>query len=229
MSDIAGNISKIQQRITKAATDCNRNPESIRLLAVSKTKPASMVQEAIAAGIHDFGENYLQDAMEKITALADTPDIHWHFIGPLQSNKTRIAAEHFTWVHTVDRLKIAQRLNDQRPKDLPPLNICLQVNLDHEANKSGKSPDELPALASAVSTLPNLKLRGLMTIPQKRQNKEAQRACFQQLTDLRDQLERSLGLTLDTLSMGMSADLEAAVTAGSTIVRIGTDIFGPRE
>ncbi|MFL0796290.1 MAG: YggS family pyridoxal phosphate-dependent enzyme [Cellvibrionaceae bacterium] len=229
MSDIAGNISKIQQRITKAASRCNRTADSIQLLAVSKTKPTALIREAITAGILDFGENYLQDAITKITDLEDQPGIRWHFIGPLQSNKTRAVAEHFSWVHTVDRLKIAERLNQQRPENLTPLNICLQVNLDSEDSKSGVPPDELPTLAKAVAKLPNLHLRGLMAIPRKRSDQQAQRACFQRLNDLKNKLEQMPGITLDTLSMGMSSDLEAAIAAGSTMVRVGTDIFGPRH
>ncbi len=224
MSTIAENIAKVGARIREAAQASQRNFADIGLLAVSKTKPADSIREAHAAGLRDFGENYLQEALEKQTALSDLPLI-WHFIGPIQSNKTRPIAEHFDWVHSVDRLKIAQRLSDQRPAHLAPLNICLQVNVSGEDSKSGCSPEELPELAQAIAALPNLKLRGLMAIPEPTDDIAAQHAAFARLRQLRD----DLGLQLDTLSMGMSHDLEAAIAEGATWVRIGTALFGARD
>lgn len=224
MSTIAENIAKVGARIREAAQASQRNLQDIGLLAVSKTKPADAVREAHAAGLRDFGENYLQEALEKQAALSDLPLI-WHFIGPIQSNKTRPIAEHFDWVHSVDRLKIAQRLSDQRPAHLPALNICLQVNVSLEASKSGCSPEELPELARAISALPNLRLRGLMAIPEATDDIAAQHAAFARLRQLRD----DLALNLDTLSMGMSHDLEAAIAEGATWVRIGTALFGARD
>ncbi|MBJ7548429.1 YggS family pyridoxal phosphate-dependent enzyme, partial [Pseudomonas sp. OA3] len=201
-----------------------RNLTDIGLLAVSKTKPAAAIREAHAAGLRDFGENYLQEALEKQTELSDLPLI-WHFIGPIQSNKTRPIAEHFDWVHSVDRLKIAQRLSEQRPAHLPPLNICLQVNVSGEDSKSGCSPEALPELVKAVAALPNLRLRGLMAIPEPTDDIAAQHAAFAHLRQLRD----DLALDLDTLSMGMSHDLGAAIAEGATWVRIGTALFGARD
>lgn len=224
MSTIAENIAKVGARIREAAQASQRNFADIGLLAVSKTKPADAIREAHAAGLRDFGENYLQEALEKQAALSDLPLI-WHFIGPIQSNKTRPIAEHFDWVHSVDRLKIAQRLSDQRPAHLAPLNICLQVNVSGEDSKSGCSPEELPELAQAITALPNLKLRGLMAIPEPTDDVAAQHAAFARLRQLRD----DLGLQLDTLSMGMSHDLEAAIAEGATWVRIGTALFGARD
>ncbi len=224
MSTIAENIAKVGARIREAAQASQRNFADIGLLAVSKTKPAEAIREAHAAGLRDFGENYLQEALEKQAALSDLPLI-WHFIGPIQSNKTRPIAEHFDWVHSVDRLKIAQRLSDQRPAHLAPLNICLQVNVSGEDSKSGCSPEELPELAQAIAALPNLKLRGLMAIPEPTDDIAAQHAAFARLRQLRD----DLGLQLDTLSMGMSHDLEAAIAEGATWVRIGTALFGARD
>ena len=203
----------------------------VRLLAVSKTFGADAVQEAVAAGQRAFGENYLQEGLDKIRVLAEAlPDagLEWHFIGPIQSNKTRPIAENFAWVHTVEREKIAQRLSEQRPAGLAPLNICLQVNISGEASKSGVTPAELPALARAVAALPNLRLRGLMAIPEPEEDFERQRAAFAQLRALYEQL-RADGFALDTLSMGMSADLRAAVFEGATIVRVGSAIFGARH
>jgi len=191
---------------------------------VSKTKPAAAVREAHACGQRDFGENYLQEALNKQAELSDLA-LTWHFIGPIQSNKTRPIAEHFAWVHSVDRLKIAQRLSEQRPAHLPPLNICLQVNVSGEASKSGCAPEELPALALAVSQLPNLRLRGLMTIPEPTRDVAQQHAACARLRQLRD----DLNLELDVLSMGMSDDLEAAIAEGATWVRIGTALFGARD
>lgn len=224
MSTIAENIAKVGARIREAAQASQRNFADIGLLAVSKTKPADAIRETHAAGLRDFGENYLQEALEKQAALSDLPLI-WHFIGPIQSNKTRPIAEHFDWVHSVDRLKIAQRLSDQRPAHLAPLNICLQVNVSGEDSKSGCSPEELPELAQAITALPNLKLRGLMAIPEPTDDVAAQHAAFARLRQLRD----DLGLQLDTLSMGMSHDLEAAIAEGATWVRIGTALFGARD
>ncbi|KJK08879.1 MULTISPECIES: YggS family pyridoxal phosphate-dependent enzyme [Pseudomonas] len=224
MSTIADNLSTLAARISAAAEASGRSPSAIRLLAVSKTKPATAVREAFAAGVLDVGENYLQEALNKQAELSDLP-LTWHFIGPIQSNKTRAIAEHFDWVHSVDRLKIAQRLSEQRPEGLTPLNICLQVNVSGEASKSGCTPEALPALASAIAALPRLKLRGLMAIPEPTDDRVAQEAAFAQVRQLQD----SLGLDLDTLSMGMSHDLEAAIAQGATWVRIGTALFGARD
>lgn len=224
MSTIAENIAKVGVRIREAAQASQRDCATVGLLAVSKTKPAAAIRQAFAAGVRDFGENYLQEALEKQLELGDLPLI-WHFIGPIQSNKTKAIAEHFAWVHSVDRLKIAQRLSDQRPAHLPTLNICLQVNVSGEASKSGCNPDELPALAQAVTQLPNIRLRGLMTIPEPTDDVACQRAAFARLRELQE----GLGLGLDSLSMGMSHDLEAAIAEGATWVRIGTALFGARD
>ncbi len=224
MSTIADNIGLVRQRIRAAAEAVQRDANSIHLLAVSKTKPAQAVREAHAAGMRDFGENYLQEALGKQAELTDLP-LSWHFIGPIQSNKTRAIAENFAWVHSVDRLKIAQRLSEQRPADLPPLNICIQVNVSGEASKSGCTPADLPALANAISALPRLKLRGLMAIPEPTEDRAAQDAAFCTVREL----QASLNLPLDTLSMGMSHDLESAIAQGATWVRIGTALFGARD
>ncbi|WP_047711992.1 YggS family pyridoxal phosphate-dependent enzyme [Pseudomonas lactis] len=224
MSTIADNIGLVSQRIRAAADAVQRDASSIHLLAVSKTKPAQAVREAYAAGLRDFGENYLQEALGKQADLTDLP-LSWHFIGPIQSNKTRAIAEHFAWVHSVDRLKIAQRLSEQRPADLPPLNICIQVNVSGEASKSGCTPADLPALATAISALPRLKLRGLMAIPEPTEDRAEQDAAFATVRDL----QASLNLALDTLSMGMSHDLESAIAQGANWVRIGTALFGARD
>lgn len=224
MSTIPDNIAKVHARIREAAQASGRDPQEVRLLAVSKTKPAAALHEAFACGQRDFGENYLQEALAKQAELGDLP-LTWHFIGPIQSNKTKPIAEHFAWVHSVDRLKIAERLSAQRPAGLPSLNVCLQVNLSFEPSKSGCSPEELPALAAAVAELPNLRLRGLMAIPEPTEDRAAQRAAFARLRELRDGLD----LDLDTLSMGMSHDLEAAIAEGATWVRIGTALFGARD
>lgn len=224
MSTLADNLSAISARIASAAQSAGRDPASVQLLAVSKTKPASAIREIHAAGVCDFGENYLQEALTKQQALSDLPLI-WHFIGPIQSNKTKAIAEHFDWVHSVDRLKIAQRLSEQRPAGLAPLNICLQVNVSGEDSKSGCAPADLPTLAKAVAALPNLRLRGLMAIPEPTDDRAAQEAAFATLR----QLQEGLGLGLDTLSMGMSHDLEAAIAQGATWVRIGTALFGARD
>ena len=224
MSTIADNIGLVSERIRAAANAVQRDANSIHLLAVSKTKPAQAVREAYAAGMRDFGENYLQEALGKQAELTDLP-LSWHFIGPIQSNKTRAIAENFAWVHSVDRLKIAQRLSEQRPADLPPLNICIQVNVSGEASKSGCTAADLPALANAISALPRLKLRGLMAIPEPTEKRAEQDAAFATVRDL----QASLNLPLDTLSMGMSHDLESAIAQGATWVRIGTALFGARD
>lgn len=229
MSGTAENLKAVRAQMATAGRKSRRNPDSVHLLAVSKTWPAAAVREAYAAGQRDFGENYVQEGIEKIAELTDLPGLVWHFIGPLQSNKTRLVAEHFQWVHSVDRLKIAQRLSEQRDVHLPPLNVCLQVNVSGEASKSGVTPAELPALARAVAVLPHLKLRGLMGIPEPSEDADLLISRFRLLADLRDQLQGESGLTLDTLSMGMSADMELAIAAGSTMVRVGTAIFGVRN
>ncbi|RKP51035.1 YggS family pyridoxal phosphate-dependent enzyme [Trinickia fusca] len=229
MPDLAQPLDAVHRRIEQAARDARRDPGSVKLLAVSKTFPAEDVRAAHAAGQRAFGENYVQEALDKIEALADLrADLEWHFIGPLQSNKTRPVAEQFDWVHSVDRLKIAQRLAEQRPAHLPPLSVCLQVNVSGEATKAGVAPDEVAALAHAIAALPSLRLRGLMSIPEPAANLAAQREPHRLLRTLFEQL-RADGLALDTLSMGMSGDLEAAVLEGATIVRIGTAIFGTRD
>lgn len=211
-------------RIAAAARTAGRDPADIRLVAVSKTFSPDAVRELASAGQRDFGENYLQEALDKIGALADLP-LTWHFIGPIQSNKTRAIAEHFHWVHSVDRLKIAERLSMQRPLGLPPIEICLQVNVSGEASKSGVAPDEVAALAVAAMQLPRLRLRGLMTIPEPTDDISLQRERFRRLRELRE----AIGLSLDTLSMGMSDDLESAVAEGATVLRVGRAIFGARE
>ena len=224
MSTIADNVSQVDERIRAAALAAQRDPSTIGLLAVSKTKPAAALREAFAAGLRDFGENYLQEALSKQLELTDLA-LCWHFIGPIQSNKTRAIAEHFAWVHSVDRLKIAQRLSEQRPAELPPLNICIQVNVSGESSKSGCTPADLPALAAAISALPRLTLRGLMAIPEPTEDPAEQNAAFAAVRSLQD----SLNLPLDTLSMGMSHDLEAAISQGATWVRVGTALFGARD
>ncbi|WP_323121836.1 YggS family pyridoxal phosphate-dependent enzyme [Burkholderia alba] len=229
MSDLAARLASVQRRIDDAARAAGREPGAVELLAVSKTFPAADVRAAHAAGQRAFGENYVQEALDKIAALADLRGgLEWHFIGPLQSNKTRAVAEQFDWVHSVDRLKIAQRLAEQRPAHLPPLNVCVQVNISGETSKSGVAPEQIADVARAVAALPALRLRGLMAIPEPADDAAAQRAPHRALRALFDQL-RTQGLALDTLSMGMSADLEAAVLEGATIVRIGTAIFGTRD
>ncbi|OZY38416.1 YggS family pyridoxal phosphate-dependent enzyme [Pseudomonas lundensis] len=224
MSTIADNIAQVEARIRAAALAVQRDVTSVHLLAVSKTKPAAALRDAYAAGLRDFGENYLQEARAKQVELADLP-LCWHFIGPIQSNKTRDIAEHFAWVHSVDRLKIAQRLSEQRPDGLPPLNICIQVNVSGEASKSGCAPADLPALAHAISALPRLTLRGLMAIPEPTDERAEQDAAFAKVRELQE----GLNMGLDTLSMGMSHDLESAIAQGATWVRIGTALFGARD
>ena len=226
MTTIPGNLQHVRARIATACQRAGRGVEEVTLLAVSKTFGADAVRAAAAAGQRAFGENYIQEGVEKIAALRDL-GLMWHCIGPIQSNKTRLVAEHFDCVHTVDRLKIAERLSAQRPADRPPLNVCIQVNIDGGANKSGVAPCEALALARAVAALPQLKLRGLMSIPEIAPDFEAARAVHASARALFDQLNAD-GLGLDTLSMGMSDDLEAAIAAGSTMVRVGTAIFGSR-
>ncbi len=223
---IPAQLRQVQERIQQACVTAARDPLSVRLLAVSKTFPASQVAEAFAAGQTAFGENYIQEAFEKITALAHLP-LEWHCIGPIHSNKTRLVAEHFDWVHSVDRLKIAQRLSEQRPDNLAPLNVCLQINIDGGPTKSGVAPEEALALAKAVAQLPRLRLRGIMTIPEPSENFASASKAHREARALFDALCQS-GLALDTLSMGMSADLEAAISEGSTMVRVGSAIFGGR-
>ncbi|HEY1393360.1 MAG TPA: YggS family pyridoxal phosphate-dependent enzyme [Methylibium sp.] len=228
MTTIAANLQQVQARIAASCAAAQRPASSVTLLAVSKTQHAAAVREAHAAGQRAFGENYVQEALDKIAALADLrAQLEWHLIGPLQSNKTRAVAESFDWVHSVDRLKLAQRLAEQRPAALPPLNVCLQVNISGEPSKSGLAPDEVSELAHQVAALPRLRLRGLMAIPEPAGDFEAQRAPHRRLCELLERL-RGEGLALDSLSMGMSADLEAAIAEGATIVRVGTAIFGMR-
>jgi pyridoxal phosphate enzyme (YggS family) len=225
---IAQHLEEVRQRIAKAAHDASRDAACVKLLAVSKTFPANDVRAAFEAGQRAFGENYVQEGIAKIAELADLrAQIEWHFIGPLQSNKTKLVAEQFDWVHSIDRLKIAERLAAQRPQGASALNVCIQVNVSGEDSKSGVEPDEAIALAHAVAALPGLRLRGLMAIPEPAETLDAQRAPHARLRDLMNTL-RADGLDLDTLSMGMSADLEAAVLEGATMVRIGTAIFGAR-
>jgi pyridoxal phosphate enzyme (YggS family) len=231
MSIIPQNLQAVQTAIANAARAALRDPGTVALLAVSKTFGPEAVLEAAQAGQTAFGENYLQEALDKMAALrAAHPALRleWHFIGPIQSNKTRAIAENFDWVHSVEREKIAQRLSDQRPAHLPPLNVCLQINISGEASKSGVTLEEAPQLARAIAAMPRLRLRGLMTIPEANDAFEQQRMPFRQLRELRDRLAAQ-GLDLDTLSMGMSADMPAAIAEGATMVRIGTAIFGKRE
>ncbi len=226
MTTISTNLQAVRARIAAAAQLAGRAVEDIRLLAVSKTFPPERIREAALAGQTAFGENYLQESLDKITALRDL-GLEWHFIGPLQSNKTRPVAEHFSWVHGIERLKIAERLSAARGAGRPPLQVCIQVNVSGEASKSGVSPGDAAALARSVAVLPNLRLRGLMAIPDPTEDMALARRPFATLRELRDVLNRD-GLELDTLSMGMSHDLEAAILEGATIVRVGTAIFGER-
>jgi len=231
MTSVIGNLRQVQSRIAAACAAAGRTVDELTLLAVSKTQPAAAVREALAAGQQAFGENYVQEALDKIQALAEVrAQLQWHLIGPLQSNKTRPVAEAFDWVQSVDRLKIAQRLAEQRPAGLAPLQLCLQVNISGEASKSGVLPAELPALAAAVAALPadKVQLRGLMAIPEPVDDLAAQRAPHRALRALMAAVNAQCGLALDTLSMGMSADLEAAVAEGATLLRVGTAIFGSR-
>jgi pyridoxal phosphate enzyme (YggS family) len=226
MNTIAHNLQSVHSQIQAACAASGRHSTSVRLLAVSKTCAADRVRAAFSAGQTAFGENYIQEAVDKMVLLADLP-IEWHCIGPVQSNKTRLVAQHFDWVHSVDRLKIAQRLDAHRPQEKGPLNVCIQVNLDASPSKAGVSPVDALALALEVAQLPHLRLRGLMTLPEPAPSYEAARAAHDQAKRLWDALNRE-GLALDTLSMGMSADLDAAIHAGSTMVRVGTALFGAR-
>ena len=231
MTNIVQNIKSINSRLQTATQNAGRDPKAVTLLAVSKKQPESAIRTAYACGLRRFGENYLQEALEKQSQLADLNDIEWHFIGPVQSNKTRNIAENFDWLHTIDRIKIAERLSKQRPATMKPLNVCLQVNIDNEPSKSGVLPNALTELASATAALPNLNLRGLMAIPRASNCPNEQRRAFRQLAELLTALQARLPqLTeLNTLSMGMSGDLEAAIAEGATLIRIGTDIFGTRN
>ncbi|MDX1812255.1 MAG: YggS family pyridoxal phosphate-dependent enzyme, partial [Gammaproteobacteria bacterium] len=222
------NLNKVRARIQAAEQEYGRENGAVTLIAVSKTKPVELLREAIEAGQQVFGESYLQEALDKQQTLSDQA-LEWHFIGPIQSNKTRPLAENFDWVHSVDRLKIAQRLNDQRPADKPVLNVMLQVNISGEDSKAGVTVNELKTLVESVIQLPRLKLRGLMAIPLRTEDFSEQRRVFRQLAELKTQLNADYGLNMDCLSMGMSGDLEAAIAEGATHVRIGTDIFGARE
>ncbi|RYZ95998.1 MAG: YggS family pyridoxal phosphate-dependent enzyme [Moraxellaceae bacterium] len=224
---IADALAKVTARIQEAVQAAGRHGETVRLIAVSKTHPAEAVKQAYAHGQRDFGENYLQEALEKQAELTSLADIQWHFIGPVQSNKTRPIAENFAWIHSIDREKVAQRLNDQRPVDLVPLQVCLQVNVDDETTKSGVALSDVSNLAKAISQLPRLQLRGLMAIPAASNTPEQQHQAFHKLRTALIELQAQ-GYTVDTLSMGMSSDLEAAIAEGATMVRVGTDIFGAR-
>jgi len=231
MSSISANLQAVRTAIEQVAVRVSRDPHAIALLAVSKAFGAQAVLDAAAGGQSAFGENYVQEAVEKIAQVrAMRPDLtlEWHYIGPIQANKTRVIAEHFDWVHSVDREKIAQRLSDQRPANLPPLNVCVQVNISAAPSKSGVRPADAPALCRAITAMPRLHLRGLMAIPEPTASREEQRKPFAALRKLSEDLQAQ-GVPLDTLSMGMSDDLDAAVTEGATIVRIGTAIFGPRH
>jgi len=224
---IAARLAEVRGRIAAAARSAGRDPEAVRLVGVSKRQPAEAVRAALDAGLRDFGENFVQEALDKMDALGETP-ARWHFIGALQSNKTAAVAERFDWVHSVDRLKLARRLSAQRPAGLAPLNVCVQVNIGDEQSKSGVAPAETAALAREIAGLPRLALRGLMAVPPAESDPERQRAWCRQLAALYEGL-RAEGVPLDTLSMGMSADLEAAIAEGATLVRIGTAIFGERK
>ena len=230
MNDIAHNLAQVRDKISAAATRCGRASEEITLLAVSKTKPASAIAEAIDAGQRAFGENYVQEGVDKIRYFQEQgkTSLQWHFIGPLQSNKSRLVAEHFDWCHTIDRLRIATRLNDQRPAEMPALNVLIQVNISDENSKSGIALSELDTLAADVAELPRLTLRGLMAIPAPESSYERQFAVAQQMAVAFEALKARYN-TVDTLSLGMSDDMEAAIAAGSTMVRIGTAIFGARD
>jgi pyridoxal phosphate enzyme (YggS family) len=227
MSTLLENYKQVLNRIQQACKNNHRDPGAVSLLAVSKTKPIEDIQELAKHGQNAFGENYVQEALTKIEI---EPELEWHFIGPIQSNKTKHIAQQFAWVHSVDRLKIAQRLNDQRPSELPPLNVLLEVNISREQSKSGFTEDEVISIAKQIATMPNLSLRGLMAIPQPSDNYADQLKPFRAVKQLLAKLQQELpDAQLDSLSMGMSADLEAAIAEGATIVRIGTDVFGARE
>lgn len=225
---ISHNLATISQQIQQLSTQFERPENAVKLLAVSKTKPIEAIESAIAAGQRAFGENYVQEGVEKIQHFAGQNGLEWHFIGALQSNKTRVVAEHFDWVQTIDRLKIAERLNDQRPAGLPPLNVLIQINISDETSKSGISPAEMLSLAREISRLPNLKLRGLMAIPKPESETARQKIALQAMQTLFQQLQAEFD-GIDTLSMGMSDDMAAAIECGSTMVRIGTAIFGARN
>ena len=227
MIGVTENLRKIRDLLAAAAVEAGRRPEDVHLLAVSKKQPLQKIVEAADAGQRDFGENIVQEGIEKVTKLAEKK-LRWHFIGHLQSNKTRTVAEHFDWVHSVDTLKIARRLSEQRPDSLGELNVCIQVNVDEEASKSGAAVGDVAELAHAVARLPRLRLRGLMCLPAVRDSFDEQRLPFARLRELAEELARG-GLALDTLSMGMSDDFRAAIMEGATIVRIGTAVFGPRN
>ncbi|MEZ0121516.1 MAG: YggS family pyridoxal phosphate-dependent enzyme [Candidatus Reddybacter sp.] len=232
MHNITDNINQVSASLQQSAQQFNRSVDEIMLLAVSKGQNSQALRLAWQAGLKNFGENYLQEALEKIAALAALDDIdpYWHFIGPIQSNKTQDIAQHFSWVHSIERIKIAHRLNQQRPEHLPPLNVCIQVNIDREASKSGVDPEHCLELALAINELPHLKLRGLMLIPQQRDQLEEQHKPYRRAAELLNSLKKSSAAltSLDTLSMGMSGDMPAAIAEGATIVRVGTAIFGPR-
>ena len=231
MNTVQDNLLNIKNEIAEIAKKCERDPNTIQLIAVSKTKPVEQVIEAINAGQLAFGENYVQEGVEKIQYFEKNMpnnDLIWHFIGPLQSNKSKLVAEHFDWMHTIDRLKIAQRLNDQRPKDMAKLNVLIQVNISQEASKSGVKPEEVADLVKQIVTLPNLNLRGLMAIPEIENNYDKQLNVFTKMQQLLQSLQKDYPF-MDTLSMGMSDDMQAAIVAGSTMVRIGTAIFGARQ
>ena len=230
MNDIAHNLAQVRDKISAAATRCGRASEEVTLLAVSKTKPASAIAEAIDAGQRMFGENYVQEGVEKIRHFREkgTADLQWHFIGPLQSNKSRLVAEHFDWCHTVDRLRIASRLSEQRPAEMPPLNVLIQINISDENSKSGIALEALNQLADEVAALPGLKLRGLMAIPAPESDYDRQFAVARQMAVAFEALKTRFP-TVDTLSLGMTDDMAAAIAAGSTMVRIGTAIFGARD
>ena len=228
MINIANNLAQIGEEIKIASHNANRSSAAVNLLAVSKTKPAALVQEAYDAGQRDFGENYIQEAVDKIQQLAHLPDIRWHFIGPIQSNKTRLIAEHLSWVHSVDRIKVAKRLNEQRDTNINALNVCLQVNISGEQSKSGALVEELPELAEYIHNSANLTLRGLMAIPANSPDESVTRDSFNKMQTLFNQLQHQYP-SVDTLSMGMSGDLAIAIECGSTTVRIGSAIFGSRN
>ena len=223
---ISENLSRIQQQIEQISAKYQR--ENVRLLAVSKTKPVQAIEEAIRAGQCAFGENYVQEGVEKITYFSGNKSLEWHFIGPLQSNKSRLVAEHFDWIQTMDRFKIAERLNDQRPEHLRPLNVLIQINISDESSKSGIQPEEMFSLAEKISQFPRLKLRGLMAIPKPESEPEQQKIALRKMKDLFNRLQQRFE-SVDTLSMGMSDDMASAIECGSTMVRIGTAIFGERD
>ena len=227
MIGVTENLSLVSDLLQKSAIEAGRDPATVKLLAVSKKQPVEKIREAVAAGQRDFGENFVQEGVDKIEALSH-PDLVWHFIGHLQNNKTRLVAENFDWVHTIDKLKTARRLSEQRPTSLPPLNVCLQVNVDVETSKSGITPVELPGLAAECAELPGLRLRGLMCLPAIRDQFEEQRRPFAALREMAETL-RQQGIDTDTLSMGMTGDFRAAIYEGATIVRIGTALFGERD